>query len=384
MPNHSLKTRPLVARIKHPAKGTDFFSDPDLKTDPDAKGIRLAVGVRKKVWWLTRRMNGNVKQIRLGDWPMLVDVYAARSVAKAKLAEVTAHTDVLSTGINTLQDALDSHIAKSTASAETTQSYRDHVRINMPNLFSTPLEDITLDHLERTLRPFRDTHGDATATQKHLDQIIRMSFKRAAILRRIPNIAEGLDRVQYKPKTNKVSFAQDRWIALELISKKQSQNQFIGAAWELMLFTGLRAGNVIALRWDDVDLVKKRLKVARLKNGNSGTFPLAERVVAQLDTLPRISAWVFPQRDVSKHIYHPDRLESSGGFLRPHDCRRLFTTAARRAELPSYIISQLRGDVASDIQGLYDQGSASHKHANIIARQIEVECHVVPDLRVAS
>jgi len=384
MPNLPLTKRPNVAKIKHPDSGTIFYSDPSLKTDPDAKGIRLAVGARQKVWWVARRIDGKVKQIRLGEWPTLPDVYAARDIAKEKMAAVATHTDVASTGIRTLNDALESHIAKSSASAGTIQSYRDQVRINLHALFALPLEDVTLDHLERALRPFRDKHGKPTATQKHLDQIIRMSFKRAAILRRIPNVADGLDKVQYKPKTNKVSFANDRWIALELIHEKQSQNQIIGAAWELMLFTGLRAGNVIALRWDDIDLVSGKLHVARLKNGSVGDFPLADRVVALLDALPRISDWVFPQHDAAKHIYHPDRLESDDAFLRPHDCRRLFTTAARRLRLPAYIIDQLRGDVEKGVQGIYDQGSMTHQDANAIAKQIEVECGSVPKLRVVS
>ena len=384
MPNLPLTKRPNVANIKHPASGTVFYSDPDLKTDPDAKGIRLAVGARQKVWWLTRRIDGKVKQVRLGLWPELADVYAARDIAKEKMRAVAAHTDAGSTGVRTLRDALESHIAQSSASAGTLQSYRDQVRINMQELFDMSLEDITLDHLERTLRPFRDENGDATATQSHLAQIIRMSFKRAAVLRRIPNIADGLRRTKYKPKTNKVSFAQDRWVALDLIRAKQSQTQFIGAAWELMLFTGMRAGNVIALQWDDIDLSTKRLTVSRLKNGTTGVFPLADRVVASLDALPRISEWVFPQKDVMKHIYHPDRLGADDVFLRPHDCRRLFTTAARRAELPAYIIDQLRGDVEKGVQGIYDQGSASHAHANKIAKQIEVECGVVPHLKLVS
>ncbi len=145
-----------------------------------------------------------------------------------------------------------------------------------------------------------------------------------------------------------------------------------------MLFMGLRAGNVIKLRWEDIDLEARKLRVARLKNGRVGMFPLADRVVALLEALPKHSEWVFPQHDTEKHIYHPDRLSNGKIVLRPHDCRRLFTTAARRLRLPSYIIDQLRGDVEKGVQDIYDQGSMSHADANAIAKQIEVECGAVP------
>ncbi len=156
------------------------------------------------------------------------------------------------------------------------------------------------------------------------------------------------------------------------------------------MFTGLRAGNVIALRWSDIDLDAKLLHVARLKNGLEGRFPLADRVVASLSALPRVSQWVFPQHDVTKHIFHPAAFMIDGPdgkkvpLLRPHDCRRLFTTAARRAKLPSYVIDQMRGDVEKGVQGGYDQGSMSHEYANIVAKQIEVECGTVPHLSLVA
>jgi len=372
MPNTHLKNRPQISGIKHPKSGTVFYSDPSLKADPDARGIRLAVGARQKVWWIARRIDGKVKQIRLGDWPDLPTVFAAREIAKEKMASISTRTDAVSTGIHTLRDALESHICQSFASETTHDYYRAQVDRHMAKLFGMPLEDVTLDNLETSLRPHN------VGTQKHLAQIIRTSFKRAAVVRRCFNVADGL-KVQtkrYQPD-NSVKFdAEETWPALDLINAKRAQNPIIAAAFELMLFTGLRAGNVITLRWTDLDAGK--LRIAELKNGRRGTFPLADRVVALLDALPRYSDWVFPQHDATKHIYHPERLSDGVNILRPHDCRRLFTTAARRAELPAYIIDQLRGDVEKGVQGIYDQGSASHRHANAIAQQIEVECGSLP------
>jgi integrase len=324
-----------------------------------------------------------VRSITLGAWPELPTVYAARDVAKERMAAITSKTDERSTRIATLRDAMESHIEGKKPSAKTATYYREQVDRHLSTLFDRPIESLTLPDLERTLaRHMRD--GKTTSTQQHLHHIIGMAFKRASVVRRIPNVAEGLDKVKHKPTNNRVKFdVRERWPALDLIRAKDEHNQIIATAFEVMLFTGLRAKNVCELRWTDVDLDARMIRVAQLKNGLVGEFPIAGRVVRVLSLLPRHSEWLFPQHDASKHIYcPPEPLRHDGQVLRPHDCRRLFTTAARRIRLPAYIIDQLRGDTIKSVQDLYDQGSMTHDDAEAIARQIEVECGEAPDSTV--
>ena len=49
MPNHSLTKRSDVAKIKPSPGKTTFYSDPSIKVDPDARGVRLAVGATTKI-----------------------------------------------------------------------------------------------------------------------------------------------------------------------------------------------------------------------------------------------------------------------------------------------------------------------------------------------
>lgn len=311
-------------------------------------------------------------------------MFAARDVAKEKVGAISTKTDDRSTGIRTLWDAMESHIEKSRAKDTTKTYYREQIDRHLSALFDRPIDELTLPDLERALRPF----DDRPSTKGHLRTIIGIAFRRAAVVRRIPNVTEALDMVDYRPKNNKVKFdVSERWPALDLIEAKKEQNLIIGTAWEVMLFTGLRAKNVIELRWTDIDLDSARLRVAELKNGTEGIFPIADRVVAALRKLPRHSEWVFPQHDTTKHMVHPEQFkETVNGKKRSiftaHDCRRLFTTAARRIRLPSYIIDQLRGDTIKTVQDLYDQGSMSHLDANAIAKQIEVECGSLPDSNI--
>lgn len=389
MPHHELAKRPDVAKIKPVPGKTTSYSDPSLKNDPDARGIRLMVGATTKTWVITRRIDDKVRTITLGSFPDLPTIFDARDAAKAKMAAVTTGTDAQSTGINTLRDAMENHIANSTASEDTHDYYRTQIDRHLRDLFAKDVEKVTLADIENALRPHLRIGDDgkrrATATYGHLRQIVSTAFKQASAHRRIPNVADGLGRVKPVPPKNRVQFDVDeRWQILDMIAAKKDRNLLVGAGWELMLFTALRSINAKAIRWSDVDLERKRLRVVGLKNDQDVSFPICDRLVDLLRALPRTSEWVFPHRnDPSRHVASFGReLVADGVRVAPHDMRRLFTTAARRLRLSPYVIDQFRGDTEKGVQGVYDQGSMDHATANLIAQQIEVECGLLPDSTV--
>jgi type 1 fimbriae regulatory protein FimE len=117
----------------------------------------------------------------------------------------------------------------------------------------------------------------------------------------------------------------------------------------IMFRHGLRVGELIALRWDQVDLAKGFLHVVRLKNGLASTHPIrgAElRVLRQLLRLNGESPYVFTSERKTpltvrsvRHIVagagvtsgmpfsvHPHMLRHSTGFYlanRGHDTRAI-------------------------------------------------------------
>lgn len=120
-----------------------------------------------------------------------------------------------------------------------------------------------------------------------------------------------------------------------------------------------------------------------MKNGMSRTFPIADIVAEALTRLPHREGHVFMSRSRTGHIDQMGALyDGDKKLLRQHDCRRLFTTAARRARLPEYIIDELRGDTPKKVQDIYDQGSANHGDANLIANRIIEECGLTPQVVV--
>ena len=145
------------------------------------------------------------------------------------------------------------------------------------------------------------------------------------------------------------------------------KNPLRRTAWIVMLFTGIRADDVRSLRWDQVDLQRKTIRLTKLKNGEDRTLPVCDTVVRALTEI-RAGGYdhVFPSSSRTGYIDHLDTLlhpkitldsgrkDENGNailvgvpILRQHDARHHFTSACGPARIPSYAVAFLRGDITS-------------------------------------
>lgn len=134
------------------------------------------------------------------------------------------------------------------------------------------------------------------------------------LLRRMLSVARRWDLIEEVPEINVRKPKPDRiedeaWLTLEECDRLLAAAR--PGARTVVLFgirTGLRFGELRALRWQDVDLVGRRLYVRRAyddrlhkigppKSGRSREVPLTWDVVALLERRPRTAALVFPGRD---------------------------------------------------------------------------------------
>ena len=72
------------------------------------------------------------------------------------------------------------------------------------------------------------------------------------------------------------------------------------AAIKLLLLTGARRGEILALRWEEVDLDRGCLRLKDSKTG-AKVIRLATAALSLLATLPRSSEWVLPAAKGSGH-----------------------------------------------------------------------------------
>lgn len=98
-------------------------------------------------------------------------------------------------------------------------------------------------------------------------------------------------------------------------------NPIAQSAVQLALLTGLRRGELLALRWDDVDLLAGTLAVRMSKNGRSRVIPLSPDAIAHLHEIPRDDEVVLPIEVASLKSAFQRARKQSGVSFRFHDLR---------------------------------------------------------------
>jgi len=108
----------------------------------------------------------------------------------------------------------------------------------------------------------------------------------------------------------------------------------------LLLFTGLRKQEAASLRWADVDLQGRTIRVPDTKSGRPLDLPLTDLVHDMLVARRSIgkTEHVFPSHAASRHIeatkfFFNQVAEASRVRISPHDLRRTYITTAESVDV---------------------------------------------------
>ena len=123
---------------------------------------------------------------------------------------------------------------------------------------------------------------------------------------------------------------------------------------QILLLTGARPGELLDLRWDDLNLQWRGITLrdkAESKGGEDGTrqIPLTPYVHFLLTGLPRRNEWVFssatkPTPIATPRSPHVDACREAGvEYLTLHGLRRSFGSLAEWLELPAGVVAQIQG-----------------------------------------
>ena len=124
-----------------------------------------------------------------------------------------------------------------------------------------------------------------------------------------------------KPRTRRLSTEDAEKLAIGLL---KTRNRLLGDVVRFAIATGMRRGEILALRWSNVDLQARTAHLPQTKNGKSRTVPLSAAALAILESQerPAESDVVFPSTGNAVRLAW-ERLKKRAGVedLRFHDLR---------------------------------------------------------------
>lgn len=139
----------------------------------------------------------------------------------------------------------------------------------------------------------------------------------------------------------------------------------IADAFRLMLVTAQRRGEVVSMRWQDVDGAWWKIPAELAKNGLSHRVPLSPQAVSILEGLRKRAKgpWVFPSPTTERPIENPQkaaermRERSKVPDLRLHDLRRTAASPMTGMGISRLAVKKILNHAERDVTAVYDRHS---------------------------
>jgi integrase len=129
----------------------------------------------------------------------------------------------------------------------------------------------------------------------------------------------------------------------------QLQNPIISACLQTMLLTGARPGEILAMRWEDINTRWKGINI-RDKVGGTREIPATPYLLHLISSLPRRNDWVFSSGTsksgclTTPNTPHARACKGAGLHgLTLHGLRRSFKSLTEWLEVPVGVVAQIQG-----------------------------------------
>lgn len=334
--------------------------------DQEVVGLRFMVSkTGRKFFDLRYRVNGRRRVIRIGEFPA-VTLKEARQRANDLKNQVSRGIDPLvekrtRTSIPTFEEFADEYMVHAKSAK---RSWRDdEIKLQKeltPRFGRRQLTAITTKDVQLFHNAIRAEHAPATANRylTLLQRMLALAVQWGYLER---NVARGVRKL----RENNV---RERYLSNEEMTRlldalNATPNRVMAGAIRFLLSTGLRKGEALSLRWDDVDLERDTIFLTKTKSGKSRTALLnavARQVLDEMLALrPEGHPYVFPGREPGAPVNNPSKafkaaLTAAGiSNFRIHDLRHSFASTAINAGATLYDVQKLLGHASSQMTQRY-------------------------------
>lgn len=226
------------------------------------------------------------------------------------------------------------------------------------------MESIKPFQIQRDILNKMHKRGYAPATVKQVLLLIKRLYNWSR--------EQGIHESAYNPCNNLKVPKVDNRVTNPIATKEQlkrledvldgwSYNKMVPLIIRFALYTGRRKGEILALKWRDVDLVKKFVTITKAKNGMIQTYPInrkAMSIIMRAKVLKRGRCpYVFPNRNGNSY-HHSGGFDKTWRLIRKkaglpttrfHDLRHTFASwIASSGKVDIYTLKELLGH--SDIK----------------------------------
>jgi integrase len=199
--------------------------------------------------------------------------------------------------------------------------------------------------------------GTATRTTGLLAAIFAFAVKRGL---RPDNPLRGVERHADGQRTRRLSDAEYAALGYALRTMSATTWPIAVSAARFLVLTGWRRGEMLALKWSEVDLATRTAQLADTKTGDS-LRPLARAVCDVLRSLPRVGTLVFPasagtdkpMRGFHKAWLRVAKQAAFGADVTPHVLRHSFASVAVDLGYSELTIAALLGHKKASVTSKY-------------------------------
>jgi integrase len=396
-------------QLKLTARAIDRLSAPDpsgrqkLHWDSELRGFGvLCSGTTATKSFVVQRdlPGGRTRRVTIAPVNVL-DLDKAREAARGVLADFYKGIDPKAgrRGEATLRTALEGYLrARTDLRPGSMAAYRDSVEQHLTPWLDTPLRNVTREMVESRLGAIAKKVSERSNGHGHAAANMAMRS-----LRVLYNFAADRTPPSNPMPPNPVKLKK-QWLPVERRTRSVSADElpaFHKAVCALpspvardylllLLFTGLRRREAAALRWDEVDLKARiiRLPAARAKGGKKLDLPMSDFVHDLLVARRALgdAKWVFPANSKSGHLEEPKfplRMvaQATGITVSVHDLRRTFITVAESTDMSGIALKALvNHSLGKDVTEGYVQMTADRlrEPAQRVADSLKAAIGIAP------
>lgn len=350
-------TKAFVDKAEVPKdKDQIFYRDDHLK------GFALRVtSAGSKSFVVEKNIANKVRRITLGKYGALT-VEQARKEAQKIIGQIAVGIDPLAQKRAakmrevTLKQVFDDYLqTRKSLKKNTLYNYQRVLNGPFAQWRSKPLVSITKDRVAKHHEKIGGERGEAFANLSM--RVLRALFNFAAgqyedsegksLITENPVKRLSQTRAWYRVERRQ-TYIKPHELAPWSKSVLSLQNETLRDYLILLLFSGLRRQEAATLKWENVDLNAKTLKIIDTKNHESHTLPISDYLYELLVQRKRnkINEYVFPGSGAGGHLIEPRRqtarvIKETGIQFSCHDLRRTFLTIADSLDIPAYALKRL-------------------------------------------